>query len=720
MVRPRRKSFFLANERIKRINDLQNQSSQSTYDAETRQNTERNRRQTRRNSNTASQRSANSEVRSGQSSNNDGVQRRTRGGISQRRNTIADSQSTIVSEAPPSPPPPPPRIKRPAQRLQRLKGIENRESNGNDETVPSRAKVTKRRNTNVNTASQSTVAEEPELNNNQQNQRRTRAKSVHSRKETTDSQSIFNAPQSTPIPRGRPARRQNRLATTNERESSARAKENTRRTRSKSTHQRDPIVDEPELNNNQRETRSKSAQRRAVIAVQQAEAEAEAEFEPEPEPEPPVSPIPMVIDNEREEVSITKNNRKKLRPKKDTASKVQIRRNTIAVNDRELNDVVNFDPSIQAPQMREFSIQLQRLNSDTIKQHLAKNRGAAVTKMQSMACNSQAAKKIINRRCTVNLERVETPEEEDEEEEETDEEASRQPDQIPNDIQLQPSSAQPPRKSVLVLASSSHAKSIGRSMDSGLPTTVDPSEIEPNEIESNEIEPDSDATTYYNSDGVDHEMSSEISLQNKSLSQDLLTQAQAQAQAHAQAQVQVVQDGIDAMDIDEASGIISHRDRRARFSVDTNSDEDADEEDGFDENASTYCSEIRTQIDITQMLISQIDQYHTWNYNRSYSTKGSVDTMEVQFDGPDDAGPNNSSNSSSNATSNKCFIDSPLVSYGEFIKYGNQTFAVNCLTHNDKNIRHHFLSKYSSDHIHTLNQHFQGKLWVTKTTGTFE
>lgn len=675
MVRSRRRSFFIANERIKRITDIQtSQSSQSTIDTETHRNTKQNRRQTQsrntrnHNTNTASQ-STNSQAPNSQLTNGNETQRRTRGKITQRRdtvpasqptiseepelnnneqnqrvtrakiaqrrNTVAESQSTIA-EVPSNPK----QRGRPARRQKRLNGIEERESNVDESIASTPVKITRRRNTNI--ASQSTLSDPP----------------------------------SSPKKRGRPARREKPLTGIEDRESSNH-EENRRRTRSKSTHHRDTIpesaiVDQPEVNNNeenQRQTRSKSAQRREANAARQAE--------------PSISPNQMVYD-EPEVNTSGKNKRQKSRPNKVIPSKIQMRRNTIAVNNRELNDLINFEPPSQIPLMRDFTIQLDRLNSETYNQY--RRAPTAPKPKESIACNSRAAKKIINRRCTVNIDRIDHGE-----------------------IQSQPS---PSIADSLLASSSSHSqssslhgpgKSIGPSVDSGLPIDrVESSDVEPRERTGD--------TTFYESD----EMSSVISLQNHSMSQSLFTHTQVSSALGGN-------EYNNAMDVDGLSDISSHHAGCGTCaSASTCFDEDADDEDDPNDKASTYCPSLPplTPINIQQLLLSQTSQYHNWDLNRSSSNN----SIAVQCDGGGGGAPTTTQFNSSGdqSASNKCFIDSPHISYGEFVTYGNETFPINCLDHDNQNIRHHFLNKYTSENIRALNTSFHGNLWVTEITGMKE
>lgn len=716
MDRSRRKSFFLANERIKRCNDIQSsQSSQSTIDTETHRNTLQNRRQSQsrntrnRNTNAASQ-STNSDVPNSQLSDVNETQHRTRAKkITQRRGTVATTQSTIaeepklnnnvqnqrvtrtkiaqrrntVSETQSTIPDAPKQRGRPARRQNRLNGIDEPASNENEIGASAPAKVTRRRGTNI--ASQSAAV--PDVPNGPKQRGRPRKQSTAiDEHASNENEAIAEAPakvtrrrgtnivsQSADVPndppkRARPARRQKRLTAIDEQEIN-KNDDNQRRTRSRSKQQSGAvpalvaIVDEPEINNNdenQRQTRSKSAQRReAAIAAQQARTS--------------ISPKQKVNDKSKA-IASGKNKRQKDHAMKATASKIQNRRNTIAVNDRELNDVINYEPHV-----RGITILLDRLNSETFNKY----RDAT----QPILWNSQAAKKIINRRCTVNLDRIEFPDDENHHSE---------------IVQSQPL----PLRAVSSNLSLLQSKSVGPSVDSGLP--VD--RAESSFVEHREHTGD---TTFYESD--EHEMSSDISVQDKTVSQP-------SQPLFTHAQVSNVFGNIehsDAMNVDSDGSF--HRavpgvGASAKISTPFD-DDDADDEDDPNDDASTYCPSLPppTPINITQLLLSQTSKYYSWNFNRS-STNNSINTMAVNFDA--DAEPTAQSNTSGvQSTPNKCFIDSPHVSYGEFIEYGNEKFAVNCLEHSDQNIRHHFLNKFSSDHIHALNTYFHGNLWVTEITG---
>ncbi|XP_031627025.1 uncharacterized protein LOC116343223 [Contarinia nasturtii] len=63
-----------------------------------------------------------------------------------------------------------------------------------------------------------------------------------------------------------------------------------------------------------------------------------------------------------------------------------------------------------------------------------------------------------------------------------------------------------------------------------------------------------------------------------------------------------------------------------------------------------------------------------------------------------------------------CFMDSSNISYGPFIKYKTITFAVNCFDHGDENIEHHFLSKFNRKHFAALSTQFSGYLYTTDIT----
>lgn len=72
------------------------------------------------------------------------------------------------------------------------------------------------------------------------------------------------------------------------------------------------------------------------------------------------------------------------------------------------------------------------------------------------------------------------------------------------------------------------------------------------------------------------------------------------------------------------------------------------------------------------------------------------------------------------AEKRKCFIDSPHISFGAFINYGANRFAVNCFDHGDENIEHHFLSKFSRSHFAGLNAQFKGFVYTTEITGNID
>lgn len=544
--------------------------------------------------------------------------------------------------------------------------------------------------------SQPIVSDETQSNSTNAKQRRTRSKSTHNRAEIiasppidlnepeiiddfeihlpddiTESQSAIPVALNGTQERGRPARRLKRLIAVEERDASS-DPPSKRHTRSKSIQQQYPI-DQAEVNNNddgnERQTRSSSAQRcDEIAATRQAEP----------------SQSPNLNSNRMSDVPETSNGveSREQNTHSNQASPVKIDNNltSIAVNGRELNDVVNFRPAPnQMPATRDFRIKLIRLDSETIKRYLGirPRPTRRLTIAESIRCDSPAATKIINRRCTVNIDRVQIGQ------------------QHQNDEQSQPI----PSPSEFA-PSDSAAKSNVRFVDSGVPT---------DRVESGEIEDDQMSVSTYFSEPS--EKSSEISVQDNVVSPSLLMYSSK------------VRDDIGAMDVDQCGEcndidpvLIANDDdvRGSRAKV-NESDGDADSENDSDDNASTYCSGIPgcTPIELHQLLISQTSQYLTWEFDRS-----STNSIAVQYDA---GGPGVSDHIDSRdvqSTLNKCFIDSPHISYGNLITYGNETFAVNCLDHGDEAIQHHFLSKFSRSNIHALDTYFNGNLWVTEITGT--
>lgn len=67
----------------------------------------------------------------------------------------------------------------------------------------------------------------------------------------------------------------------------------------------------------------------------------------------------------------------------------------------------------------------------------------------------------------------------------------------------------------------------------------------------------------------------------------------------------------------------------------------------------------------------------------------------------------------------KGFIDSNHISYGPFVKYQSDTFAVNLFDHKNEKIQYHFLSKFCRSYFAALNTQFTGQLYTTKITGNY-
>lgn len=631
MERPRRKSFYVAKELITKIVEYSNQPSQS-ISQDLAQNTKRR---------------------------------------ASRRNTTQPPQSNNPNVSNSS-------KQRAARRQTRLVAIDDQEFDQNRRRT--RSKSTHCRDTSAE--SQQNISSE--INNNENDQRRKQPKRTQNRNQAIESKSTNADASSSTKKKGRQPNRLNGI----EQRDTSNNDNNGRRTRSKSIHDRNTIaahIDAPELNDNGRQTRSKSAQRRNTITTRQAEPpQSPNQMNDEPEAGPSIRPY--WVNDEPELIVNDKNESQKPHSKKKTAAPIENRRNTIAtgtVYGRDVSDVVNFQPASQIFPTRDFSIRLDRLNPETINRYLKQNRSKpvrrpSIVRSKPILCNSKAAKRIINRRCTVAIDRIQLTQDEP---------------HSHHDVVHQ---SQP-----VVIA----GKSFERSVDSGFPIDID-------RVESSG-DNQSQVSTFYESE-EDRKMSSDISVQNQTVSQPLLMHAR----------VASVQDDIELfnseqMDIvDEISDISScHSKLGTRHSVgmsmDDDADDDADDEDDPRDNASTYCSGIPalTLINVEQMLLSQTSKYHNWNYDRS----SSVNSTDVEVDA---AGTNTQFQSGcSQSTSNKCFIDSPHVSYGEFITYGNETFSVNCLDHENESVRHHFLSKFSSDHIHALNTYFRGNLWVTEVTG---
>lgn len=134
--------------------------------------------------------------------------------------------------------------------------------------------------------------------------------------------------------------------------------------------------------------------------------------------------------------------------------------------------------------------------------------------------------------------------------------------------------------------------------------------------------------------------------------------------------------------------------------------------DGSSEISDQNKSQPFIQINNEQFLISQTSNYIPLdNIGRSVSVTGNSFISQNESDLDDNR-------YHMPIEPKKYFVDSSCVSYGAFIKYKTETFAVNYLGHDNKTIRRHFLSKFSRDHLHTLSTNFNDLLYVSDVTGT--
>lgn len=720
MVRPRRKSFWAANERIALMAEASQKSQISLHNR-----SDRSRSPHRPNASQSEddfipdERPARRRVRltaidEPQTHDQRQNQRRTRSKSTQDREDIADQPEVNNNK--------------PNQRRTRAKSTQVRADNLDSQSTiddtpqTNNQKQNQRRTRSKSTHDRENIVNEPELISNKPNQRRTRAKSTHKLANIPDSQStiddelqmdnenqVVETQPTISMEAERPAQRTKRLTAVEEKEPNDNGA-GRRQYRLKSTQQRGIAV-QPEVHNNdenQRQTRSKTKQQRTNAT----------------KPNEPSKMSNQILD-EPESSDRNKSKRQKSSPKKlNAVGKIQMRRKTLMVNDRELNELVDLAPSNEIPMVKDIFIRLDRLDSATIQQYLGNSgrpmRQSPAENPKSMACNGPTARRIINRRCTVNMDRIDV--------------SQHQPRHHDNNVQLEPSLPTPQPPAADLLSSSPHEteKAIDQSDDDADSSVVTPDSGLPSDrVDSPEVEPDqadqmSDASTYFEEEieetaHADEEGESAMDSESISVQNFVVTQSQ----------LMVARERYEDMN---ANFSYDSRD----FDVTAAVDAEADDEHDSDDNSSTYCSgNYRftiiiainilcvllylqlsgvpglTPVNITQLLLSQASQYHAYDFDRS-SSNCSVD---VNYDGGETSGQFGS-RAGEQYTRSKLFVDSANISYGTFVQYDKETFAINSLDHDKKTIRHHFLSKFSRDNIGAINTYTQGNLYMTETTGT--
>lgn len=108
---------------------------------------------------------------------------------------------------------------------------------------------------------------------------------------------------------------------------------------------------------------------------------------------------------------------------------------------------------------------------------------------------------------------------------------------------------------------------------------------------------------------------------------------------------------------------------------------------------------------------SQTNTQISWNLHRSVSDDSiAVGYSQSTSDYFSDAGV---------IKPKKGFIDSNRISYGPFVKYQTDTFAVNFFDHGNEAIQNHFLSKFCRSYFAALNAQFKGHLYTTEITGIY-
>lgn len=368
----------------------------------------------------------------------------------------------------------------------------------------------------------------------------------------------------------------------------------------------------------------------------------------------------------------------------------------------ETNYEVNDVPANAIPPCRSVTICLDRLSPETIKRYLKGSKPPPrrfSTSHAEVASGSVTAKKVLLRRCTVNLERMdlsqinalptireaESENEADliepvidhDEPEETD---SSHFEVFEDDLseRNEPSPDMEMSNSEDDFEYDGHNDELQENVpfiDENMNAIVE---------KSPEIMLTGTTTTFYESND-DDDMSSEISDQNL------------QSPLHESTALQ-------AMDY--------HSDESRESSISlSRMDLDADDESSAHASeASTYFSLAVQPVNNQPILSSQTHSYISWNVNRSISSDD--DSLAVGY-------PTTSNENLSEVAEplKRGFIDSPYVSYGAIIKFKTIKFAVNCFDHNDKSIKLHFLSKFCRNHLSALNKDFTGYLLMSETTG---
>lgn len=390
-------------------------------------------------------------------------------------------------------------------------------------------------------------------------------------------------------------------------------------------------------------------------------------------------------------ISSTAINKRQTRSSKTKPEKVKRRRNAVDAveqnpsSSNEHQELAKYVPEEEIPRMRSFVLKLDKMSDDFVNRHLLLNRPPM---SQSMSCDSDEARKIINRRCTVNLDRADL----------SASGAKRTIDENENQIEPQ------------------------------LPVHPPTSEVE------------DDVATFYESD---HESSSVISNQNRTLllqeeSMDTAYGTQNEASGdEEQETMDVDSDGVESVvlriDVELAqlssslqAQVSNHRGEEIRpvinvhtqqpeyngisvnrMDLDLNTDETHATQDASTQDT-VYFSELPQRVTTQEQRTSQTLNYVRWNITGSLSNPDAAQ-------GP--SSENDISREGSTVEPKKCFIDSSLVSYGAFIEYKAAKFAINRFDHGDESIQDHFLSKFDRAHFSALST-MNGYLWTSETTGT--
>lgn len=124
--------------------------------------------------------------------------------------------------------------------------------------------------------------------------------------------------------------------------------------------------------------------------------------------------------------------------------------------------------------------------------------------------------------------------------------------------------------------------------------------------------------------------------------------------------------------------------------------------------ASTHLSPV-VAVRNRQVQSSQTQTRIPWDLVRSVS----ISSLNAQYSRTS----NENSSDAGVFVPKKGFIDSPYVSYHSFVVHKTGKFAINCFDHGDETIQYNFLSKFNRIHFSALNSQFKGYLYTSETTG---